>query len=958
MIIQKVGLKNHQYEANQVFGQSLTSSPQVSNKKIGMNDFVFYQPMPIKCAVTFGQKKPIIEKAKDFNDSLDKYYRLTPDPYQVRAAEVLYKGDDAVVVAPTGTGKTMIGEYIISKNLAEGKKTFYTTPLKALSNEKMKDFTQLYEAYDALSKRWGNERVGLLTGDTQINPNAPIQVMTTEIYRNKVVGDDKSSLENLGTVIHDEFHTMNDPERGEVWETSVMYTPHKVQQLVLSGTVNNGETVTNWFNRLKTEKAAEAGEVPSTKAELVYMSSEERHVPLKYFIYDESSKQIIPLMVEKYNVNKLAESAKEGAEKPLFEKQKEVLREISKQAGGEGSVDHGIQVLKEVATKPLDNLESLEDDLNQKLGIDQLEAKRMAAHLSDRDERRYNREGLGHFDKKDAKPQRVVSRKLMTDLHESGTMRADSQELLKQLSKHFKGDGSVADGIKRFGAVINNQDVDSKVAKDKLLAKKVDKDLAAKLAYGLALKTQKPGGDSPEIGAIHILNSQDKLPAIFFKFSKKGCDELRDECIKKGVSLLNDEQKQAVSSIVDEYEKADIFLGTGVNKSDFLSGTAVHHAGKMPANKEVVETLAQNKLSKVVFATSTLGAGINVPVRTVFLTQLQIKGGDLSSNELHQMAGRAGRRGKDPIGYVILKQDKLHSPKDIYNMVIAPPDNLVSNFKPQYSFISGFITDNKKANTIGEAVDRSFLKDELESRGLNPEKTLNNMKKQFDQMTKLLTSKEADCFEGKEGELQPTLKGSVVSRARGVDGLLFANTLFNADLDKIAPEELAAVACYLTEGDEKNQELGAHLPEGAASSIKKVEEIKGGVEQLEKKHGIKLERPLPNVYASQFIHEWAKVPEEEAIDGWQNIVVKSSNEHFDEGDLFKSVNRTLDVLEQMKETSNSVAKNAIKRGESIDFAKKMKKIAMNADVAIARMSKNPIAEFHDPIPLEHLKIKL
>ena len=102
-----------------------------------------------------------------------------PDIYQKAAAENLYKGNDVVVTAPTGTGKTAIAHYIISKNLKEGKKTFYTTPLKALSNDKVREFQKIY----------GEENIGLITGDKKINKDAPIVIMTTEVYRNMVVQD-------------------------------------------------------------------------------------------------------------------------------------------------------------------------------------------------------------------------------------------------------------------------------------------------------------------------------------------------------------------------------------------------------------------------------------------------------------------------------------------------------------------------------------------------------------------------------------------------------------------------------------------------------------------------------------------------------------------------------------------------------------------------------------------------
>ena len=138
-----------------------------------------------------------------------------PDIFQRAAAINLFHGNDVLVTAPTGTGKTAIAEYVITKNLKEGRKTFYTTPLKALSNEKFRDFSNIY----------GEENVGLLTGDTKINPDAPIVIMTTEVYRNMVSSEKFNFSQNpykgipngLKTVIFDELQYLGDIDRGGVF---------------------------------------------------------------------------------------------------------------------------------------------------------------------------------------------------------------------------------------------------------------------------------------------------------------------------------------------------------------------------------------------------------------------------------------------------------------------------------------------------------------------------------------------------------------------------------------------------------------------------------------------------------------------------------------------------------------------------------------------------------------------
>ena len=191
----------------------------------------------------------------------------SPDIYQIQAADALARGDNTIVTAPTGTGKTAIAYFIIKKNMDEGKRTFYTAPLKALSNQKYKDLKELF----------GDENVGILTGDRKENVKAPIVLMTTEIYRNMVASNyfdrKDDQLDNLQTVVFDEFHYMGDPDRGSVWEESIMFTPKKTQILALSATVGNNQRITNWIKDKKGQ--------PTT---LVNVPITNRHVPLEFSI--------------------------------------------------------------------------------------------------------------------------------------------------------------------------------------------------------------------------------------------------------------------------------------------------------------------------------------------------------------------------------------------------------------------------------------------------------------------------------------------------------------------------------------------------------------------------------------------------------------------------------------------------------------------------------------------------
>jgi superfamily II RNA helicase len=150
---------------------------------------------------------------------LAKLFPFPLDPFQLDAIDALNQGQSVVVSAPTGSGKTLVGEYAIHRALAHGQKVLYTTPLKALSNQKLRDFRH----------QFGADRVGLLTGDLSLNREAQVVVMTTEIFRNMLYAEidhpDDDPLAGVEAVVLDECHYMNDSQRGTVWEESIIHCP-------------------------------------------------------------------------------------------------------------------------------------------------------------------------------------------------------------------------------------------------------------------------------------------------------------------------------------------------------------------------------------------------------------------------------------------------------------------------------------------------------------------------------------------------------------------------------------------------------------------------------------------------------------------------------------------------------------------------------------------------------------
>lgn len=162
------------------------------------------------------------------------------DPFQLEACRSVEAGRGVLVAAPTGAGKTVVGEFAVYMALERGLKAFYTTPIKALSNQK----------YTELTASYGSENVGLLTGDTSINPDAPVVVMTTEVLRNMLYANSET-LDDLGYVVMDEVHYLADRFRGAVWEEVIIHLSSDVQLVSLSATVSNAEEFGAWLDTVR-----------------------------------------------------------------------------------------------------------------------------------------------------------------------------------------------------------------------------------------------------------------------------------------------------------------------------------------------------------------------------------------------------------------------------------------------------------------------------------------------------------------------------------------------------------------------------------------------------------------------------------------------------------------------------------------------------------------------------------
>ena len=456
------------------------------------------------------------------------------DDFQIEACTALAAGSGVLVAAPTGAGKTIVGEFAIHLAIETNQKVFYTTPIKALSNQK----------YLELVARYGSERVGLLTGDTNQNADAQIVVMTTEVLRNMIYAN-SNNLIALGFVVMDEVHYLADRFRGAVWEEVILHLPKDVKIVSLSATVSNAEEFGAWLDEVRGD----------TKV----IVSEHRPVPLSQHVLF-------------------------GAElMDLFEESK-------------GSV----RVNPELAQK-------------------------------------------------------------------------HTQKLRQPTNRPMRGRRGYPGGPR-------------------------DQGLIHKLS-------------KPEI--VEVLDEHDMLPAIFFIFSRAGCEAAVKACQNSSVRLTTTEEKQEIRRIAEEkcYNIADEDLDT-LGYFEWLAalerGVAAHHAGMLPAFKEVVEELFLRKLVRVVFATETLSLGINMPARTVVLDRLDKFNGEgrvqITPGEYTQYTGRAGRRGIDTEGHSVIQWSANLDPNSVAGLASKRTYPLVSAFRP---------THNMAVNLI-EAFGRNRAREVLE----------------------------------------------------------------------------------------------------------------------------------------------------------------------------------------------------------------------------------------------------
>ena len=729
------------------------------------------------------------------------------DDFQKDACKFIDEGKSVVVCAPTGAGKTVIAQHAINRAIDENMRIFYTTPLKALSNQKYYDFSEQY----------GFEKVGLLTGDTSINRNAQIVVMTTEVFRNMLYGTNfgavADNLQNVKYVVLDEVHYMNDEQRGTVWEESIIYCPTNVQIIALSATVANADELTDWIN--------------TVHSKTVLVDTDFRPVPLKFYYFDSSQPtKLLPLLTPSGQLNK-----KIRPEKRLF-------------------------------GKKLQNKRSYVKD------------------------------------------------------------------------------------------IVNN------------------------------------------------LKENDMLPAIYFTFSRKKCDEQMEKCAS--LDLITRGEQAQIKQFVDEYIAENPHLYNNKHLEYLYHGVASHHAGLLPGWKNLVEKLFQKGLIKVVFATETLAAGINMPARSTVIssTSKRTDSGHrmLTASEFLQMSGRAGRRGMDEVGYVVIVGTQFQSPEEVAELVLSDANPLESRFSPSYSMVLnllqrfsleeakelilksfGYFSAGSRLQPLLKAKDQ--LQDDISSREfICPSKLsdtqlfvydkirhiyvqnrqtykkickqeraknrpLSQEALQFGKETKLLLQKmhnypcdtcklykkhsknievisrfsirlkklekeidrQRDIFWNKflahrsvlidMGYLNndyPTEHGVTTSQIRSENELFIAEIIFSNILENLTPAQLAAVICAITTEDLRIDIPYLPISERVRKTLNLIRNIRRKIEKVQNRYMV--EAPMYiNPYFSSLIELWVEGAE------WETITEQID---MGEGDIVRSFKRVVDVLRQFTTIAN------------------------------------------------------
>ena len=498
-----------------------------------------------------------------------RQYDFPLDDFQQEAIQHFREGQSVMVAAPTSAGKTVVAEYALWRTIGAGKRAIYTTPIKALSNQKRRDLEHFFPG-----------KVGLLTGDRSENRDAPVVVMTTEVLRNMLI-EDPAAMAGVECVVFDEVHYIADPERGTIWEESIISCLSEIQLVCLSATIANAREIADWISQ--------------THRPIALVRHDDRPVPLQHYSFSGNSLRLIR-------------------------------------------------------------------DLN---------GNRVDSIPSDR----------------------------------------------------------------RRG--------------------------------------RKPFAEVNPPAVVEALRRADLLPAIWFAFTRQGVEDDARLCAQANPPC-DGERRDAIESAIawtlSSMPREDRKLPQLSNLVDLLRrGVGFHHAGLLPPCKELVEDLFLRGYLSVVCATDTLAVGINMPARTVVISNLSRPvGGLLTPNDFSQLTGRAGRRGIDRQGAVVMLPSFRYEFERAYASVTGPIEPIESAFNLRYSTLLSLFGQKGAEDRLASLIRSSLRQFQLYGEARRAERSLEALDRELSQLPALTV------LAGREGELDEYLaiqgQLTVTQKSRRLNG--------------------------------------------------------------------------------------------------------------------------------------------------------------------------------------------
>jgi antiviral helicase SKI2 len=569
--------------------------------------------------------------------SMALQYPFELDEFQKQAIMRLERRECVFVAAHTSAGKTVVAEYAIAMARRHGSRAVYTSPIKALSNQKYRDFR----------KQFGDD-VGLITGDISVNPEASCLIMTTEILRSMLYrGSD--IIRDIEWVIFDEVHYVNDIERGVVWEEVIIMLPQRINMIFLSATTPNTIEFCDWIGR--------------TKRRPVYVTStSKRPVPLQHFLLHDD--QFYKMM---HAESGFQPTALQGAVK--FQKEK-------------------------LKPKPVNaaNAAMKAQRQGEKNSIASQNAGKKVAPAAGN------------------KPSAAGGGKTSNP----GSIGSKDQWL--SLIRVLRGGGRAASGGLKavdFDIGLTRHEVEKSRRAARAQLEKYER-------LPLEFREQV---SKREYEQMHVRSTDDEadnlddlalLPVVIFCFSKKKCEEIADFFMNQDINQAR--EKKVVGAILAQMRSrlnaTDAQLPQ-VQRVEEMAyrGIGVHTGGLLPILKEVVEVLFGRGLIKVLIATETFAMGVNMPAKSVVFNGIRKHDGknfrDLLPGEYTQMAGRAGRRGLDKVGTVIVAVwGDLPNEPQMKTLLTGTAAKLSSRFRLTYGMIVNLLRGSDL--TVEDMMKRSF----------------------------------------------------------------------------------------------------------------------------------------------------------------------------------------------------------------------------------------------------------